>query len=86
MSSRASTIAVGKYVVAQLALIYELRTRKNDGGNPIAQGVGLGSGTAFSDHQGKRASGADVMQCWALLLNTGHLDGTFAAEEGCSAS
>lgn len=71
-----------EYVVAQLALIYEMAILKDEQGNAIVQGCGLRSDTDFPDHNGGKASGADVMQCWVLLLNMGHLDGTFATERG----
>jgi hypothetical protein len=66
--------------MAQLGLIYQLRVLKDEDGNAVAQRCGLGSKTEFSDHSGANASGTDVMQCWALLLSAGHLDGTFATE------
>ncbi|MFX0196027.1 MAG: hypothetical protein ACFFCW_07885 [Candidatus Hodarchaeota archaeon] len=71
-----------EYVMAQLALIYKLTTFKNEDGKSVAQDVGLRSTTHFDDHRGQKASGADVMQCWSLLLNAGHLNGTFATEWG----
>ena len=69
-----------EYVVAQLTLIHQLAILKDEHGNPVVQGCGLRSDTDFPDHDGGRASRADLMQCWALLLNMGHLHGTFATE------
>jgi len=69
-----------EYVMTQLALIYELAILRGEDDHHVARGPGLRSNTDFPDYSGGKASGADVMQCWALLLNAGHLDGTFATE------
>jgi hypothetical protein len=72
-----------EYIMAQLSLVYELATRVNEEGRKIEQSYGLSSkNTEISDHQDSKASGADIIQCWILLLNLGHLDGTFSTERG----
>lgn len=43
-------------------------------------GLGLGSNNAGIRHEGKELSGLEVAQTWALILNWGHLFGTFATE------
>lgn len=62
-----------EYVVLQLNLINRL-CNLND-----AKGSGLSSKTEFL---GLRPSGAEILQLWILLLNSGHLPGTFASERG----
>lgn len=68
-----------EYVVTQLFLISELCGLKDDGGNSIIQGTGLGSKLSKSDDC---PSGAEALQCLVLLLNAGHLRGSFSTEDG----
>lgn len=61
-----------EYVVLQLNLINRLKNL-ND-----AKGLGLSSSKRrFLDYN---PSGAEILQLWVLLLNSGHLPGTFASE------
>ena len=68
-----------EYVMTQLAVIHELHIAESNGSR-IAKGNGLGSPTPFGIAETDRATGIEVMQCWALLLSSGHLHGTFATE------
>ena len=61
-----------EYVVLQLNLINRLKNLNN------AKGLGLSSKTTkFLEYI---PSGAEILQLWVLLLNSGHLPGTFASE------
>jgi hypothetical protein len=62
-----------EYVVTQLFLIDRL---SNEG----PQWTGLSNDTPRVG--GERVSGADILQTWVLVLNAGHLLGTFASERG----
>lgn len=59
------------YVVLQCALLFDAKKRW--------PGAGLSSGTDIA-HLGDELSGLEVCQSWAILLNLGHLFGTFASE------
>ncbi|NYB26460.1 MAG: hypothetical protein HVN34_03865 [Methanobacteriaceae archaeon] len=63
-----------EYVILQLYLINRLK--KLD----LAKGLGLSSKT--TNFLNYRPSGAEILQIWILLLNSGHLPGTFASERG----
>lgn len=72
-----------EYVIAQIALIYQMTIlKKSREGTNVVQSVGLSSNTHFSDLNGGNSSGADILQCWVMLLNFGHLSGTFSTELG----
>lgn len=61
-----------EYVILQLDLINRLKNLEQ------AKGLGLSSRqTKFLDY---KPSGAEILQIWILLLNSGHLPGTFASE------
>lgn len=60
-----------EYVILQLHLINRLRNLKK------VKGSGLSSKTEFLKYE---LSGAEILQIWILLLNSGHLPGTFASE------
>jgi len=60
-----------EYVVTQLYIVDHL----NRFG---PKGIGLSNNTPKI--RGKNISGADILQVWVLLLNAGHLLGTFATE------
>jgi hypothetical protein len=61
-----------EYVVTQLFLIDLLKKE------PSVSGLGLSNNEPRI--RGLEVSGADILQVWVLLLNAGHLYGTFATE------
>ena len=63
-----------EYVILQLSLINRLKELY------LARGLGLSS--TRTEFLGYRTSGAEILQIWVLLLNSGHLPGTFASERG----
>jgi len=67
-----------EYVMTQLGLIHQLCTRKDDEGVKSARGLGLSSNTV--EFKGHKPSGAEILQIWVLLWNSGHLPGTFSTE------
>lgn len=66
-----------EYVMTQLGILHQLCTRRDKRGNKYATGLGLGSDILIKDHT---LTGAEILQIWTLLWNTGHLPGTFSTE------
>ncbi len=66
-----------EYVLVQLYIITKLSEKTDDIQNKLE---GLSNNDPIIDNL--RISGADLLQLWALLLNIGHLYGTFANERG----
>lgn len=62
-----------EYVILQLYIVNLLQDSKALEGNGIGSNVKLGDGIELSC--------AEVLQIWILLLNSGHLPGTFATEK-----
>lgn len=67
-----------EYVMTQLSLVYKLSTPDETSGIKPMKGWGLSYGVNFD---GIKISGADIIQTWVLLLNSGHLHGTFSSEK-----
>lgn len=67
-----------EYVMLQLSLIHRLSVETDEKDRKVARGLGLGSSNI--EFQGRCPTGADILQMWTLLLNAGHLPGTFATE------
>jgi len=68
-----------EYVMTQLGIIYKLATRDKATGKKLLRGKwGLSRKINFNSNE---ISGADIIQIWTLLLNAGHLPGTFATEK-----
>jgi hypothetical protein len=67
-----------EYVMVQLGLIHRLSTPDETRGIKPSKGWGLSKEVKFD---GKKISGADIIQMWILLLNAGHLPGTFSTEK-----
>lgn len=62
-----------EYVILQLNIVNRIKKME------LARGLGLSSTTKFLNYD---PSGAELLQIWILLLNSGHLSGTFASERG----
>jgi hypothetical protein len=67
-----------EYVMLQLSLIYKLSVERDEKDTKLAAGLGLSSNNI--PFLGKYPTGAEILQIWTLLFNSGHLPGTFATE------
>ena len=67
-----------EYVMVQLGLLHRLREVTSDENREIPIKLGL-SAKAF-EFGGYKISGAQILQMWVMLLNSGHLPYTFASE------
>lgn len=69
-----------EYVMLQLSIIHKLSILTDEKNAKVASGLGLGSTNI--DFFGHKPSGAEILQIWVLLSNSGHLPGTFATMRG----
>lgn len=67
-----------EYVMTQLGILHRLYPSDKKTGEKPLEGWGLNSNIEFLD---TTLSGTEVIQIWILLLNAGHLPGTFSSEK-----
>jgi hypothetical protein len=67
-----------EYVMLQLGILHRLNTTDFDLGFKPSKGTGLSSNVTIGN---RNATYLEVIQMWILLLNMGHLPGTFSSEK-----
>jgi hypothetical protein len=67
-----------EYVMMQLGILHRLNTKDFDLGIKPSKGTGLGSNVIIGN---KKTTYFEIIQIWILLLNMGHLPGTFSSEK-----
>jgi len=67
-----------EYVMVQLGILHRLNTNDIDLGFKPSKSTGLSSNVSIGDG---KTTYLEVIQMWILLLNMGHLPGTFSSEK-----
>lgn len=67
-----------EYVMMQLGVLHRLNTTDVDLGFKPSKGTGLGSNLSIGNN---KPTYLEIIQMWILLLNMGHLPGTFSSEK-----
>lgn len=67
-----------EYVMMQLGILHRLNTTDVDLGFKPSKGTGLGSNLSIGNN---KPTYLEIIQMWILLLNMGHLPGTFSSEK-----
>ncbi|WP_269851707.1 hypothetical protein [Methanosarcina horonobensis] len=67
-----------EYVMLQLGVLHRLNTTDFDLGFKPSKGTGLSSNVSIGNN---KPTYFEIIQMWILLLNMGHLPGTFSSEK-----
>ena len=67
-----------EYVMVQLGILHRLNLNDLDTGYKPSKSIGLNSTVTINS---RSASYVDIIQMWIMLLNMGHLPGTFSSEK-----
>lgn len=67
-----------EYVMMQLGILHRLNTKDLDLGFNPSKGTGLSSNVTIGNN---KTTYLEIIQMWILLLNMGHLPGTFSSEK-----
>ena len=67
-----------EYVMMQLVILNRLNINDSDTGNKPAKGLGLGTDEIINS---RKTTYHEIIQMWIMLLNMGHLPGTFSSEK-----